>query len=425
LEDPHKVCMSQSEDTKPQQLLRCVIISTSGIACLPNCYKLVISNDSMKKLLFVLMLPLSVLAQEGKEFKIKGKLKTDKVINKVMISYRLADKSVSDSVLVKDGEFSYSGKIPEPTLVSLNFWSDAVLVQQEKFSLKNYNRFVFVEPGTIEIKAKDSIQNLKITGSTANNDYEALMALEKPYNEQLNVLYTSYNEAAKAKDTARIKILETQVDSVDALIKEQVVKGFVIKNPKSPIALWGAKQYAGYDIDPEKAGALYDLLPASVKLYPSAVAFKDRIEIARKTGLGQMAMEFTQNDTLGNPVSLSSFRGKYVLVDFWASWCGPCRRENPNVVKVFNEYKDKNFTILSVSLDRPNAKDKWLKAIHDDQLTWTHVSDLNYWDNAVAKQYGIQAIPQNILIDPKGKIIAKNLRGEDLERKLNEVYASR
>jgi peroxiredoxin len=132
-------------------------------------------------------------------------------------------------------------------------------------------------------------------------------------------------------------------------------------------------------------------------------------------------MNFTQNDTLGKPVSLASFKGKYVLVDFWASWCGPCRRENPNVVKTYNTYKDKGFQILSVSLDQPGAKDKWIKAIHDDNLTWTHVSDLQYWDNEVAKQYGIQAIPANFLLDPDGKIIAKNLRGEDLAAKLSTV----
>jgi thiol-disulfide isomerase/thioredoxin len=132
-------------------------------------------------------------------------------------------------------------------------------------------------------------------------------------------------------------------------------------------------------------------------------------------------MEFTQNDTLGNPVSLSSFKGKYVLVDFWASWCGPCRAENPNVVKTYQKFQNKNFTILSVSLDRPGQKERWLKAIHDDGLTWTHVSDLKFWDNAVAKQYGIRAIPQNLLLDPSGKIIAKNLRGEELAEKLGAV----
>jgi peroxiredoxin len=123
--------------------------------------------------------------------------------------------------------------------------------------------------------------------------------------------------------------------------------------------------------------------------------------------------EFKQNDVNGKLVSLSSFRGKYLLVDFWASWCGPCRAENPNVVKAYNQYKDKNFTILSVSLDQD--KSKWLEAIKKDGLTWTHVSDLKYWNNAVAVQFGIQSIPASFILDPNGKIIAKDLRGDALD----------
>jgi peroxiredoxin len=200
-----------------------------------------------------------------------------------------------------------------------------------------------------------------------------------------------------------------------------VFLNFIKSKPNSNVALYALKQYAGYDIDASKVEPLFNSLPATVKAWPSAKAFGERINIAKKTAIGNYALEFTQNDTLGKPVSLSSFKGKYLLVDFWASWCGPCRRENPNVVRVFNKFRDKNFTILSVSLDRPDAKDKWLAAIHKDGLTWTHVSDLKYWDNAVAKQYGIRAIPQNLLIDPQGKIIAKNLNGDKLEKKLSEV----
>ena len=129
--------------------------------------------------------------------------------------------------------------------------------------------------------------------------------------------------------------------------------------------------------------------------------------------------DFTQPDTSGNPVSLASYRGKYVLVDFWASWCRPCRQENPNVVENYNRFKDKNFTVLGVSLDQ--AKPAWVNAIQMDGLTWVHVSDLQYWSNAVAKQLNITSIPQNFLIDPDGKIIAKNLRGPALERKLSAV----
>ena len=121
----------------------------------------------------------------------------------------------------------------------------------------------------------------------------------------------------------------------------------------------------------------------------------------------------------GKNVSLSSFKGKYVLVDFWASWCRPCRAENPNVVNAYNQYKNKNFTVLGVSLDQ--AKPNWLQAIQADNLTWTHVSDLQFWNNAVAQLYHIQSIPANMLIDPTGKIIARDLRGEDLNRKLSEL----
>lgn len=139
--------------------------------------------------------------------------------------------------------------------------------------------------------------------------------------------------------------------------------------------------------------------------------------------VGTEAMDFTQNDVDGKPVKLSSFKGKYVLLDFWASWCKPCRMENPNVVKVYNQFKDKNFTVVGVSLDQ--SKDAWIKAIQADKLTWNHVSDLQQWNNAVAQMYHIQSIPGNFLIDPTGKIIARDLRGEQLAKKLSEVIGEK
>lgn len=132
-------------------------------------------------------------------------------------------------------------------------------------------------------------------------------------------------------------------------------------------------------------------------------------------------MDFSQNDVNNRPVKLSDFRGKYVLLDFWASWCGPCRQENPNVVKAYKTYKDKNFTVLGVSLDQPGKKQDWLQAIEKDGLTWTQLSDLQGWKNAASTLYGVRGIPANFLIDPQGKIVGKDLRGAALEKKLGEL----
>lgn len=373
----------------------------------------------MRKLFILLLVPAVGMAQSPKEFKLEGKLNLAKPIDWVYVSYRTTDNTVTDSFQLKDGKFAYSGQIEEPTLAMLR-----VKYAPEAGEAKPITETVqvFVEEGKIGFVAKDSLKNHTVSKSKAHSDYLALQEQQKPYTEVLKQLGESWSKYNKEKNTEELKKVDAQYDSVSNLLKEKVYRAYAVKNPQSPVALFAVKQYAGWDIDADKVEPLFNALPATTRQWPSAVVLQEQIAIAKKTGIGKPAMDFTQADTSGVPVSLSSFRGKYVLVDFWASWCGPCRAENPNVVKVFNQYKDKGFTVLGVSLDRPNAKDKWLKAIYDDGLAWTQVSDLKFWDNEVAKQYGIKAIPQNLLIDPQGVIIAKNLRGEDLEKKLGEVF---
>jgi peroxiredoxin len=228
-------------------------------------------------------------------------------------------------------------------------------------------------------------------------------------------------DSVSKREFARLK---KQVDSVNRILREDVFIKYAKENPASPIAILALENGVGNggDLDPESIGPVFDHLSEANRQSEKGLAFKIRIDEARKTSIGHMAPDFTQNDTLDKPVSLASFRGKYVLIDFWASWCGPCRLENPNLVAMYEKYSRKGFQIVGISLDQPGAKDKWLAAIHKDGLTWPQLSDLQFWKNAVAEAYGIKAIPQNFLVDPSGKIVGKSLRGEELEKKLQEIY---
>src|SRR5215207_4190852 len=341
----------------------------------------------MKSLiLFLLAAPLFVVAQtSAQEFKIKGDLKSFKPINKIYLVYRNGDNGVRDSFETKDGSFKFEGKVAEPLVAMLQV---KYLQQAGEEKAKMETMQLFLEPAKIDITAKDSIKNNTVTGSRGQADLDKLMKAQEVYTARLTQLGKDHSTARQAGNKEEMKKLEKEAEAIGKELKEKVFGDFLKKNPNSPVALYALQQYAGWDIDPDKVEPLFVKLPASQQQRPSAVALKERIDISKKTAIGRYAIDFVQNDTLGNPVALSSFKGRYVLVDFWASWCGPCRQENPNVVKTYEAYKDKNFTVLGVSLDR--SRDPWLKAIRDDQLSWTHVSDLKFWSNAAAMKYRIQ-----------------------------------
>lgn len=384
---------------------------------------------SMRTLLiaFVCLPLLSVGQSPAKPLSIRGSFKNLQPTTPewVYLLHRVGDKYVTDSVRVEDARYTFTIQVEEPDLLRLRVkYADVPGEKKIAFSSKRDMIAVFAGAGKIQVASIDSFSNIQVKGSRSHTEYAKIDAQLKEYDEISEPLFQQYSQARLKKDNVAMERVEKTIDSLDEIKNEAVYGNLIRTNPSSPLALYALKTYASWDIDADKMEPLFLSLPEATRNYPSALAFKEQLETAKKTGVGKIAPEFSQNDTLDQPVSLSSFRGKYLLIDFWASWCGPCRQENPNVVKVFNQFKDRGFHVLGVSLDRQGQKDKWMKAIHDDQLTWTHVSDLKFWDNAVSKQYGIRAIPQNLLLDPTGKIIAKNLRGEGLVKKMAAIFAN-
>ena len=283
---------------------------------------------------------------------------------------------------------------------------------------------LYIDKGVTVVNSPDSAIHAKITGTKIAEEDAAYKAALKP-------VYDAY-EAFEAKQKAVSADIKTtdaykkQADADEKVIDHQenaITRKFIEEHPASMISLNALRSYT-YSADYADVEPLFHHLSPGLQATNSGKAYAAQLDKLKGVAYGKIAPEFAMADTNGKVIALSSFRGKYLLVDFWASWCGPCRRENPNVVKAYNQFKDKNFTILSVSLDKPDAKEKWMKAIHKDGLTWTHVSDLKFWQSDAAQLYGVQAIPQNFLLDPTGKIIGKNLRGEDLVNKLNEVLVA-
>jgi peroxiredoxin len=385
----------------------------------------------MKKILLGITIVATLLGcnqQEDKGiFTVNGEIKNteNQSIYIEQLFFSEKNPEVLDTAEIKDGKFTIAAKASEEGLYRLRFE-------------KQETGFVFInDKSIIQFTAdlKDaSLQGLNFS-SPANKIFKEFIAAVNYKNNNLSTLSKKRDSLQKNSKNDSLKNASiTELTAAETNYKKFIIRCIdTISNPIVAAFAMGLTR----GINPEEVKAI---LPNLIKRFPAQQNVQDVIASYTKmitppppssapvvaeqkaTGtiaIGNMAPDFTMADTDGKQVSLSSYNGKYVLLDFWASWCGPCRGENPNVVANFNKYKNKNFTVLGISLDEDKAA--WFAAIKKDNLTWTHVSDLKGWSNAVAKLYGVESIPFNVLLDPTGKIIAMDLRDEDLGKKLGEV----
>lgn len=313
-----------------------------------------------------------------------------------------------DSAVARNGAFRMKGgpvKYPEMVVLSAR-------------DTRNRTTF-YLENSEITITGSlDSLYDVKVTGSRTQDEYNAFRESNKPLSERYSKLSEEFQFARQNNDTARQNSIRKEAKAIDREMT-QLQKDFIKNHPASfvtPAILAGIS----IELDGSELETYINGLDTAVANTPVIKDLKVLAEKMKAASVGQKAPDFTLNDPEGKPVSLYSKVGsKLLLIDFWAGWCGPCRQENPNVVKIYKEFNKKGFDILGVSLDQ--KRDEWVQAISDDHLTWTQVSDLQFWDNAAARLYAVNSIPANFLLDQNGIIIARNLGGDDLYNKVKEI----
>jgi peroxiredoxin len=363
----------------------------------------------MKNLLLIAILFATLVSckKTPEEFVLTGTIKGFEGGKVYLQKYIGSELKSIDSVDYGKMGFTFKGKVARPEVYGIK--------------IANYPRpcNIFVENAAITVEANlDNYYKPTVKGSASHDLYLTVMANADKFDAKVDSLDELAQRASQTGDTITENKLINEIAQADIAAKSYLLN-YVLQNRNSEVAAFIGFRHLPFRLSFDEVDKMAKSFSDSLNGYVFAENIKEYAQKLGNVQVGKPAPEFAQNDSLGKPVHLSSFKGKYVLVDFWASWCSPCRAENPNVVKAFAQFSKKGFTVLGVSLDY--KREKWQEAIAKDKLTWTHVSELNFWSNSAVKLYAVRSIPSNVLIDPQGIIIGRNLKGEDLLQKLSEV----